>query len=770
LDSPKEPGLRPILFSLAVLAAILAVSILGLRPPSAKPSTAPATEFSAARAQDVLHRVLGPDEPHPIGSPANDAVRSRVVAELTQFGYQTQVQAAFACAGYGRCASVRNVLARLDGTDARGGAVLLAAHYDSVPAAPGDSDDGTGVAAVLEIARALKSLPRPRHSVVLLIDDGEEAGLLGARGFVDSHPWAKEVRAAVNVDARGTSGPSLMFETGSANEWAVRFYARHATRPITSSIFYTAYKRLPNGTDFTLFKDAGYQGLNFAFIGDEVHYHTALDNSANVSLRSLQQQGDNALASVEALANSDLRVQPARKAVYFDLFGRVVVRWPSRWTIIFALAAALLLIGQLAWMIRRKRVSFFELRWGFIAWPVTMIAITVLAVVLRWLLWIGGATPVNWTAHPLPSEIAFWSLAAAVVMTSAAFFATRAGFWGLWSGVWSWWALLSILTALLASGLSYVFLVPLIVAALAGLPATLWRNESARASSWGTSLPMFAAGIVIFPPVLLLYPGFGARAFVTISILTGLILTPIAPFCAELRGAGGVKRRMLHWTAILAMAAAACLAVIVPVYSAKSPERLNLKYWLDADSGNSEWIVVPASGRLPEPLRVAANLGRSERSAFPWENQPSFVTSAPSVALAAPTFTVLESSQSGSQRMFSALLRSERGAPEATVFFPASSGLDSVRIEGQPIEPESPATRELYSNNWFLYACPAMPASGIQIEFSLPVGKPVEVLVADQSYGLPPEGAFLVNARPLTATRSQEGDVTVVTRRVQLNP
>jgi len=770
LEAPKQPGVRRILFSFAILAVILVLCFWGLQPPSSKPSTAPATEFSAVRALDFLHRILGPDEPHPIGSAANDGVRSRIVMEFNQLGYQTQVQAAFACAEYGTCATVRNVLARVDGTDRRGGAVLVAAHYDSVPAAPGDSDDGTGVATVLEIARAFKALPQPQHSIVLLIDDGEEAGLLGARGFVDSHPWAREIRAVVNVDARGTSGPSLMFETGSANEWTVQLYARHAARPITSSIFYSAYKRLPNSTDFSIFKNAGYQGLNFAFIGDEVHYHTPLDNSANISLSSLRHQGDNALASVRALANTNLEGLPRREASYFDLFGRAVICLRARALIILAALAAMLLLGQLLWMIRMRRLNLSELRSGLIAWPVTMIAAGLLAVVLRWLLWIGGVTPVSWTAHPLPSEIAFWLLSTAVVLTSAVFFRSKAGFWGLWCGVWMWWALLSILMVVFAPALSYVFVLPLVVAALAGLPVTLQRSPNAQLSAWAAVLPMFAAGIVLFPPVLLLYPGFGARAFVVISILVALILAPVAPLCVEPGAAPEMKGRSLRWTAVLATAAAACIAVVVPAYSAKAPERMNLKYWLDADSGNSQWIVQPASGRLPEPIRVAINLGRTERNSFPWETGPSFAASAPSVALAAPTFTVLQSSQTGERRVFSTLLRSERAAPEAAVFFPPNSGIDSVRIEGQILEPQNATARQAYANGWFSYSCPAIPASGIQIEFSLPIGKPVVVSVADQSYGLPREGEFLVNARPLTTTRSQNGDVTVVTRHVTLNP
>jgi hypothetical protein len=63
-----------------------------------------------------------------------------------------------------------------------------------------------------------------------------------------------------------------------------------------------------------------------------------------------------------------------------------------------------------------------------------------------------------------------------------------------------------------------------------------------------------------------------------------------------------------------------------------------------------------------------------------------------------------------------------------------------------------------------------MPAVGVEISFTVPLGTPVEVSAADESYSLPRDGAFLVNARPLTATPSQDGDVTIVTRRVQLLP
>jgi hypothetical protein len=353
LDSPREPAVRAILFSAVILAVIFAISLASLQPPAPRGSNTPPDQFSALRAANALHRILGDDVPHPVGSLADDNVRGRIVAELTSMGYQPQVQTAFACGDFGQCATVNNVLARLAGSE-RGAAVLLAAHYDSVPAGPGDSDDGTGVAAVIEIARALKALPTPRHTVIFLLDEGEEAGLLGARAFVDSHPWAKEVRAAVNLEARGTSGPSVLFETGSANKWAIQLFAKNALRPVASSVFYTLYKHLPNDTDFTVFKAAGYEGLNFAYFGDEARYHTPLDDSLNVSLASLQHHGENALPAIVALANADLSNLAPQEAVFFDLFGHWVVRWPARRSLVFALCISALLFIQFVFMTGRR--------------------------------------------------------------------------------------------------------------------------------------------------------------------------------------------------------------------------------------------------------------------------------------------------------------------------------------------------------------------------------------------------------------------------------
>ena len=711
---------------------------------------------------------MGDDLPHPIGSPQNDVVRGRVIDQLTRFGYDPQVQTAFACDEYGTCGTVKNVLARLAGVEA-GPAVLLAAHYDSVPAGPGASDDGAGVATVLEIARALKSMPAPRHSIILMIDDGEEAGLLGAHAFVDSHPWAKEVRAAVNIEARGSSGPSLMFETGTANEWVVRLFAERVSHPATSSIFYTVYKMLPNDTDFTVFKAAQYQGLNFAYLGDVVHYHTPLDSFENANPASLQHHGDNALPSIVALANADLQNLPQSEAVYFDLFQHAIARWPARSTLSLSIIAALLIGVQVFWLIHVKRLRTPELLWGILAWIVVILATALLAWILLRIVRFTGAIPVSWIAHPLPLEVAMWSLALAVVVTHAMFFAGKARFWGLWAGTWTWMAALSIGVAWLAPGVSYMLVLSSFAAAISGLPFTMRRGESAGGPLISVMVPLATGAIAGFGPALMLYDTLGVRFLPVVAIAVALLLTPVIPLCSELVHAGGVPALAVPGIPIAVTLLAAFVAAVVPPFSAKAPERVNIEYWQDADSGKAQWIVHPDSGRLPEPIQLAAKFHRVERGPFPWNGGSAFLADAPRLDLAPPTFTILGASEESGKRAYQALLRSERGATQAMVFFPPNSGVEDVHAEDLPLLAETDRVRR-YLNGWILFNCVTMASKGVAISFRLPQGKPVEVYAIDQTFRLVEEGNFLLKSRPLTATRSQDGDVTLVSRRVELNP
>jgi hypothetical protein len=767
-----EPRPRPaagrVLFSLAALIAILFLSWLGLQPPAPKPADFPADQFSGMRARIILQKLVGDGVPHPTGSTANDDVRLRVMTLLTQYGYTAEIQPGFSCDDLGDCAYVNNVVARLEGREP-GGAILLACHYDSVAAGPGASDDGAGVAAVLEIARALKARAQPRHSVILLIDDGEETGLLGAHVFTDQHPWAKDVRAVVNIDSRGTSGDSWMYETGSANEWMVRLLARTIPRPAMNSITYTLYKQMQNDTDFTVFKAAGFQGANFANIDDVVHYHTPLDNFANADARTLEHHGENAFPLVAVLANSELRSFPASELVYFDVFGRRVARWPSRLGRSIAWVTLLLIALETAWLMRKKALGPRAFGWGLLLWPLIALVSVALGAALQQTLREAGPLPVLWVAYPLPAEIAFAALGFAIAVITALAVGRRSGFSGAWAGAWIWWSVAGVVLASIKPGLSYFFAAPAGIAAIFGLVYAVCNEEAGWAASTAVILPLLAAAIVGFPLILALYPALGSGVLAGVAILTAVLMSAAAPMLTGLDDSAAVLRLSLRGIPPVVFAIATLSAFVVPVFSARAPERLNYEYWLDADSGKANWVVKPASGKLPEAIRLATNFHRQPRGAFPWSIDPAFLANAPKLDLAAPTFTILESSVAGNKHFYRALLRSERGAPAAAVLFPPTAGIDSVRMEGWPVQTETALARR-YFNGWWFYECVTMPVQGVEITFRLPVGKPVEVWVADRSYGLPLEGAFLEKARPLAATESDGGDLTTIARRVELFP
>jgi hypothetical protein len=283
-------------------------AILRLEPPAPAGLDAPAAEFSASRAAEHLDLLLR-EGPRPVGSPANARARDGLIAKLREMGLKPEVQSAFACAE-GACAKAANVVVRLPGVDSMG-TVLLSAHYDSVPAGPGAADDAAGVAALLEVLRALSADPAARNDVVVLFDDAEEAGLVGATAFVQGHPWAKDVRAVINLEARGTRGPSLLFETaGSAA--LLPLVSESLPHPVTSSLFDAIYRSLQSDTSFSPWQGRGLvAGANFAFIRGAAAYHTPRDDRAALDLSSVQHQGSQALALARALRSAELGALPS---------------------------------------------------------------------------------------------------------------------------------------------------------------------------------------------------------------------------------------------------------------------------------------------------------------------------------------------------------------------------------------------------------------------------------------------------------------------------
>src|SRR5215213_2939457 len=206
------------------------------RPPATVSAGAPAEMFSSDRAMKHLEAICA--TPHPMGTQESAEVREYITTALQMAGVNVEIQQTTALNttrnGSARLGTVHNVVAKLKGTE-NGKAVLLVSHYDSVPSSFGASDDGAGVAAMLETLRALTATVTPRRNdVIFLFTDGEENGLLGAQAFVNEHRWAKEIGLVLNFEARGNSGPSIMFETSDENAWLIREFAKAAPHPVAN--------------------------------------------------------------------------------------------------------------------------------------------------------------------------------------------------------------------------------------------------------------------------------------------------------------------------------------------------------------------------------------------------------------------------------------------------------------------------------------------------------------------------------------------------------
>ncbi|MFT7476884.1 MAG: hypothetical protein ACI80N_000154, partial [Gammaproteobacteria bacterium] len=510
-------------WALAIGTFILVVA--AGRPAPALAPDAPVGVFSGARALATLERLL-PAGAHPVGSAANRVLREDIVAEFEQLGLTTQVQARMACNGQGVCGQVENVLARYPGFDEESDGVtkpgiLLVAHYDSVPAGPGAGDDLSGVACLLEIARALGAQEEPgRERVSFLITDGEEIGLLGAHAFVDHNPWMERIDAVINLEARGSSGPSLLFETGAGNAWLMELYAASAPRPAATSYSVEVYRRMPNDTDFSPFRDEGLAGVNFAFIEESHNYHTANDALDRLDPRSLQHHGDNVLPLVRAYCRTQ---QPRARGdlVYFDLFGRGMVRWHARWNRVFLVFEALLLTVCIARARRAAGVRWRRVLWAAVAalgvWAAAALAGTATGLLL-------GLRPGPVGAlHPIQVWIAYLCTTLLVLTLAARF-----GRSSLESflGLCVLWLAAAVLSAWAAPGAAHLFIVPL-AGALLGLSIPRIQRGLERTSGMVLALLVLCVTMSLWSPLLhglALAFGLGAAGMLV------LVMTASAPW------------------------------------------------------------------------------------------------------------------------------------------------------------------------------------------------------------------------------------------------
>jgi len=734
---------------LVILVCIAIVSIQQLNPPAALGSNSPLNEFSAGRAMKHLTSIAR--TPHPIGALEHENVRRYLVQELSALGLDPEIQETTVInpnwvSPYS-AATVHNVVAIHKGTE-NSQAILLVGHYDSVPAGPGAADNGAAVATMLETLRALKTSEPLKNDVILLLTDAEELGLLGARAFVAQHRWAKNVGAVFNFDARGNSGPVIMFETSKQNGGLIREFARSAPYPVATSFSYDIYRILPNNTDFTIFQQANLSGLNFANINGFINYHTQLDSVENVDTRTVQHQGAYALALLRHFGNLRLPIPPETNAVYFTI-GPILIHYPNSWSIIWALVTALLFVPVVIAGFRFGRLQISGILRGFLMLLLTTITAGIAGTLLWWL--IRGihtderlANQGN-TYNSYLYMIGFVLLSVALTLMFCNRFLRRTNVESLAAGGLCWWFILMILTTLLLPGSSYLFTWPLLFSLIAlGIvfifkdqPSVLWKAFAVTAFA--------TPAILIFAPMI--YLVFTALALWLAGIIMVLVTLSIGVLLAQLQIIATPRKMLLSRIALMSSLGFFVAGIISSGFGVSHPQSNSLLYGLDADSGQAFW----ASGdRTPDEWTgqvISATAGRATLAeVFPFGTRKFLKEQAPPIAaLNAPQVKVLSDSINGGLRTLRLHVTSSRQASQLSVYLEPEVEVLAATVGGQPLK--NPDASIKGEKEWGLSYTGA-PRDGIELTIDVNTTKPIKFRVVDRSYGLPETLVSSLKPRP----------------------
>lgn len=696
--------------------------------------------FNTSQAFSRLERVLGDEAPHSVDTETNDAVRQRLVAEITALGFEPIIRDDFICNGYkgtARCARVQNVMFWLNEPGPE--AVMIASHYDSVPAGPGASDDGIGVAASLEIASVLKGrdLSKP---VLVLITDGEEAGLIGAKSFVETDPFASLIGSVVNMEARGVRGPVAMFQTSTPNQRDIQALKTDIQEPLTSSLAAAVYDVMPNDTDVTEFLPLGPDVANYAVGEGVAFYHTPGDNLANLDKRSLFHMGANGLSAAYAYLDAP-ETESEGQWLYTDIFGLFILSLPFVLGVIFVVLG---FVGGLLLFVKSGRGGVFK---AFLFPPVSLFLGVGFAIALTALVAVFRAEEFFAFAHP-------WALRA--TQTAAGLLGAFLAFRLLAGDVprlrlaasgWIWFGVLGGLTAVYLPGGLILFAPPLVIVAFAVLMSVVGLRAA--------TAPLLALAALVFFVIIL-----PASAFAEIMLFLehSAPLTVLYIFCfiflAPLCLSDKMRLRRVGWAPAVGLTAISLVflicALIVPAYSPAAPQPLSITHVADYDSGKTKWTF---GKRDPLP-DIMKNIATFETEA----DDPTQI-SAPAPPMSTDEMRVNVTRDRVQDGLRTVSLR--LNLPESDRVY--------IGLEGS-------AVPKVVSFNGFQnkegkqnIVCSGRSCQNIEMTVKFKVGDgTASVFVAASYFGLGPESRELQQARPDWAMPRQLGDRRVRTKTITL--
>jgi hypothetical protein len=746
------------------------------------PQTAEAPDqvFSSERAFNLLEIITKEQIPHPVDSLANNLVEQRIIELLTTIGLSSEVQESQLCDDYtnglARCTKVRNIIAKIQGTDLNNKGILLSAHYDSVPAGPGGSDAGAAVVTLLEVARLLTLSPQPKNTIVLLFNEGEEFGLFGAKAFMREHPYAKELTLALNVEARGTSGKSVMFETGENSGWLVNHYAQTTPSPVSSSLFYEIYKALPNNTDLTIFKDHGLQGLNFAHAERLPHYHTPLDNLTNLDKGSLQHHGDNVWGVLQRIKDQDLEQVELGNLVYSDILHLFVISWPepySLWISLLALVLWFFSVGLSRYKLKKCELNSTRLTpINIIKLVLTPTSIVLLSALTAYFIMLMVQTLSDyhspWHANNLPMQLAVWLGVLTISLPLGKLMIKNLDVTQIQHSISLFWVALSLVTSIWLAGISFLFIIP----AFTNIICQLLLNQlpcrqssesiTTKANLLSILLLILNATItaVIFIPVAYTIDiMMGYQLSVGIGLILGFVMVSTLPLLSLQLVTHQSQRKLIAFTLTLSVISIIWTA-FQPPHTSWFPQRLSIHY-IENEQGEAFLSYGAENDLIPASLTNSFVSAPKLSKLMPWQRSATYLAPvAADIATRdfAPNFNVLNQQQTnGKTRIVAKITTKAAALSDVKLFIPESSGLSKIKVNNQSLS----YLNEPSKNGFYVYHCRGITCANIDITLEFSDYQAGQLYLSSAYPSLPKTLVHHLQARGSNSVASQAGDQAI---------
>ncbi|WP_299673161.1 M20/M25/M40 family metallo-hydrolase [uncultured Tenacibaculum sp.] len=526
------------LLSLLIIITTIYWSFSDMSPSySTKKNENNLTEFSMKNA--LTHLKVISQKPHNVGRTAHKEVQNYLVNELKKIGLQPEIQTKTIFNNKWKTGTtIENIIAKVKGSS-NGKSLVLLSHYDSNPhSSIGAADAGSGVVTILEGIRAfLEKNQKPKNDIIVIFSDAEELGLLGAKAFVNHHPFAKNIGLVLNFEARGSGGPSYMLmETNGKNSKLLKgFLKANPKHPAANSLMYSVYKMLPNDTDLTVFREDGnINGFNFAFIGDHYDYHTIQDTFERLDRNSLAHQKEYLMSNLNYFSSADLSDFSSNEDyvyVNFPFLGLLI--YPFSWIFTMLVIAIVLLILIIGIGIRKRRLTLKGITKGFIPFLIAFVSSIAISIGLWKLLLI---------VHPHYQDIlhgftyngyqyiaAFTCLTLWIVFKVYNLFKNNNPLDSIVAPIIIW-IIINILIYVYLKGAAFM-IIP-VYFALFGLAILIFRKKRAPKSTLFAILSI--PTVYIFSPLIKMFPvGLGLKNLFIIAVFTVLVLGLLIPAFQE---------------------------------------------------------------------------------------------------------------------------------------------------------------------------------------------------------------------------------------------